>query len=134
MSKTNKTKAIKGLTRKQQAFVDHLINHPKDSATKAALATYGKSDKPLSYATAGDIASSNLEKPLILARLKEAEEIAQDTLLSVMATSTRLRENAQHASVAKATADSILDRLHGKATQRIQSTSTVVTLSLDLSA
>lgn len=125
------------LTRKQQAFVRELITNPKQSGVQAALATYGKPDKPTTYATADTIARGNLENPLILAELAKHSGAAEMTLIQVMSKSTEEMNRPQARAVdwavnARQTADSLLDRLHGKATQRVETHSTTVTLALEL--
>lgn len=128
----NKT-STRPLTNKQKAFVKHLLENPKASATQAALVAYGKPDKDINSDTARSIASENLAKPYIMAALNDAVEEAEATILSVMRTSTSLRENPQHARVAETAANSVLDRVHGKATTNVQVTQAVVTINMDLS-
>lgn len=133
---TPATKPLRPLTRKQKAFVQHIVNNPKQSATQAVLATYNV-DNPK---TAGVVAHENLNKPSIMAELAKYDETAQATLVEVMqyskdygrTNSGAKEQGASYASVAARIADSLLDRLHGKATQRIEATSTAVTLNIDL--
>lgn len=126
MQKISKTT---GLTRKQKAFADHLINHPKDSATEAAAQTYNVSTRE----SAEVIASQNLSRPPILKYLNKHIEDAETTLLNVMYNSEKMKDEPQHARIAKDAADSVLDRVLGKATQKVESHSTTVNLNLDLS-
>lgn len=133
------------LTRKQKAFADTLINNPKISATKAALQTYGKPGKPTSVGTAAVIATENLTKPNVLMYLDKHDFKAQQALVEGLeAERSVYRFNGEsksyelvgtekdHNSRLRA-ADSILDRLHGKATQRVEQHSTSVNLNLSLS-
>lgn len=127
------SKPLRPLTRKQQAFVKHLIDNPKSSATKAVLATYD--DMP--YGTARSVASENLTKPNIQLELAKYSSTAEVVLLEVLQQSReRMTEDKPRsvdwANSARMTADSILDRVHGKATQKVESTSQVVTLNIDL--
>ena len=62
---TSPVKPMRPLTRKQQAFVKHLVDNPKASATQAVKATYGKPFKPVTELSARYIASDNLTKPNI---------------------------------------------------------------------
>ncbi len=137
-TKTNKRH--RPLTRKQKAFVQHLVDNPKASATQAAMVAYGKPGKELTNGTARAIASENLTKPSILAVLNDACEEAEDTILSVMrvaqhnALTDDTRDGAAWAAVARGTANDVLDRVHGKATTKIEATQAVVTINMDLSS
>lgn len=128
---------LKPLTRKQAAFVKHLVDNPKASATAAVQATYGRNDKPVDRNTAANIASTNLSKPNILNELAKHSSNAEYTLIELMEVSKEYakeggRDGASYASVAVQTANSILDRVHGKATQRIEQQSTAVVIQIDL--
>lgn len=125
------------LTRKQAAFVRHLLENPKASATAAVLATYGKPGKPTTYGTAGDIASTNMKKPQVLAILNDAATEAETVISRVMRRAERFsatndRNGPAWASVARGAANDILDRVHGKATTRVEAISAVVTVNMDL--
>lgn len=128
------------LTRKQAAFVKHIIDNPKDSATKAVQATYNATTPE----TAAVIATENLRKPNIMLELMKHSGKAEMVLIEAMASEKKIYKfnpetkanefmgtEPDHAIRVRA-ADSILDRVHGKATQKVESTSTVVTLSIDL--
>lgn len=124
---------VRPLTRKQRAFVQHLITRPKDSATKAIKATYNVTTD----LSARQQAHDNLTNPNILLELSKHDRTAQMTVVEVMNTSKEFSKTgtvagASYAGHAIQAANSLLDRLHGKATQRVESTSTVVTLSLDV--
>lgn len=126
-------KPLRPLTRKQQAFVQHLINNPKESATKAVEATYNVGSNEV----ARNIASDNLTKPNIMLELSKHSATAELVILEVLEQSRkRMLEDKPRAvdwaNSARQTADSLLDRVHGKATTRIESTSTSVTLNIDL--
>lgn len=123
------------LTRKQKAFADHLLNNPKDSATKAVQATYDTD----SYTTQRHIASDNLTKANIRAYLDIHSQQAENTVLEVMDYSNRYgkqggKEGASYATVALNSAKDILDRVHGKARQQIDVQSTSVNINIDLSS
>lgn len=118
-----------GLTRKQKAFADELIANPKQSATKSAQNTYNLKDSKV----AAVVASENLRKPNIVAYLEQFDNFAQETIIDVAQNSRTLKDEPAHANIALQASKDILDRLHGKATQRTESTSTVVTLGLNLS-
>lgn len=122
-------------TRKQLAFVKFLLENPKSSATQAVIEAYD----PQSYGSARALASENLTKPNVLAILQDASEEAEGVLSSVMRRADRFsasndKVGASYASVARAAANDILDRVHGKATQRTESITAVVTINMDLTA
>ena len=123
----------KPLTKKQQAFVNYLIDNPKSSATQAVLATYGKEGKPVTYMSAGQIAHENLRKPEIVSAMSSYNELAESTIKRVMTdwgedVTPRKRELALQAAYYTH------DKIHGKATQRVEQTTTGVTLSIDLTS
>ena len=122
-SKLRKTTTTKGrpyLTRKQKAFADTLLNNPKMSATKAALATYG-TDKDY---VAKNIASENLTKPNIQLYLDEHINKAKNRIVTLI--------DSEKEEIALRASDSVLDRSLGKATQRTENTTEVVQLNLTL--
>ena len=121
------------LTRKQEAFVRYLIGNPKDSATKAVKATYN----PTTDLAARAIAYENLTKPHIQLALAKYSQRAELRVFNLMQRGEAYAENpgkegAAHASVALAAAKDILDRVHGKATQKVETQSTSVNLNLSL--
>jgi hypothetical protein len=123
------------LTAKQKAFADALLADKKMSATQSALLAYGKPNKPTTYNTAKMIASENLAKPNIMAYLANHAIDAENTLVEVMNEAKQLvAESPGYASVARQSASDILDRVYGKATQRIESTSTSVVIGIDLTS
>ena len=109
------------LTRKQAAFVAHLIENPRDSGTQAVLATYNTKSEN----TAAVQAHDNLRNPKILAILGNAAEEAQKRIVELMhqKKDQRLSFDASR---------DVLDRTFGKATQRVESVSTGVSITIDL--
>lgn len=105
----NAKKGKYGLTRKQKAFADHILNNPKESATKAAQATYQTN----SYDTARALASQNLAHPSIQLYLDEHIQMAKDKIVY-------LSQSADKEDVQFKASESILDRALGKAVQRSQ--------------
>lgn len=110
------------LTRKQKAFADELIRNPRQSATQAVLKTYGTTKDYV----AKNIASENLTKPNIQVYLDEHAQKAQSRVVQLV--DSEKEDIALRASV------DILDRVHGKATQRIEQHTTGVTLTIDLTS
>ena len=126
-------KSLKPLTRKQQAFVQHLINNPKDSATTAAKHTTNASTDGYARLAAHRMITNDNVK----LELAKHSATAEMVILKVLKQSeTRMTEDKPRAvdwaNTARQTADSILDRVHGKATQRQEVTTSVVTLNIDL--
>lgn len=115
-------KQLPKLTRKQKAFVDTLLAEPKLSATKAVLKTYNTQKDYV----AKNIASENLTKPNILAHLQANSVRAEQKIVDLL--------EAEKQEVQIQAAKDILDRVHGKATQRIEQTTTGVTLTIDLTS
>lgn len=130
-------KALKPLTRKQQAFTNYLIENPKASGTEAAKATYGKEGKPVTELSARAIASENLTKPNIVLELAKHSSKAELVILEVLEQSRKKmyedeRNGDKWAVNARQTADSLLDRVHGKAKQTVDVTTKAVVINIDL--
>lgn len=128
---------LKPLTSKQQEFVRQLVNNPKASATQAVKQAYGKPGKPVTELSARNIASTNLTKPNIKHALSQYQTTAEYNLIKLANSSTEYaleggRDGASYASVSNSVNNSILDRLLGKATSRVEQTSTSVTINVDL--
>ena len=120
----------KPLTYKQKIFVKHIIDNPKESATKAALKAYNISPEG---STARTIAAQNLAKPSIVSALANHNQTIENTLINTVndySNSDKLGER----SLAVDTAKYIHDKIHGRATQKIEQHTTGVTLNLDLTS
>ena len=121
----------KPLTRKQEAFVKHIVNNPKDSATTAAMQTYGN-DKDISRNTARSIATENMAKPAIRTELAKYNNMIENTLINTIE-EWGSHERPRQREIAIDSAKYVHDKIHGKATQRSEVQATVVSLNLDLS-
>lgn len=119
------------LTRKQKAFADELINNPKISATQAALKHYGKSDKPISYDTARNISSENLAKPSVISYLAQKNDLVEEVLINTL-TDWGREQNTRKREIAVDVGKYVHDKIHGKATQRVEQSTRQVTISIDL--
>ncbi len=120
-------KKVRPLTRKQQAFVTYILEHPLESDTAAARHAYPSATKR----TQEQIAHENMKKPEILMALGKANDTVESVLTTVVeewGTSDDVKER----TLAVNTAEWIHDKIHGKATQKIQQSTSVITLSLDL--
>lgn len=121
------------LTRKRQAFIKHLVDNPKDSATEAVAQTYNVSTRH----SAEQIAHELMSKPEIQAELSKYLGQAEMVMIEVMNYSKELGKSgtgagAAYAGVAIGASKDVQDRLKGKATQVTEVTSKVVTLNVDL--
>lgn len=121
------------LTRKQTAFVNHLLDNPKASAAQAAREAYNVT----SVTSATSVAHELMTKPDIQLALANQANIALTGMIEVAEYSkkygrTGTKEGASYASVAVQVYKDTLDRVLGKATQKVESTSKVVTLNIDL--
>ena len=91
----------------------------------------------VSLKTLDNMASRIEKRPQVLAVLQQHETEAQQTVTDVMQYSRDIgrngtKEGGQYARVALDGANSILDRLHGKAMQSVQVQSTSVNINIDL--
>lgn len=123
------------LTRKQQAFVQQLVDNPKMSATEAALKTYNTEAPTVANA----IASENLRKPSVIQWLEDHAKQAENAVTEIMSYATDEGKRGGHvgaayAGVGLSAANSILDRVHGKATQKVEVQSKAVVITIDLSS
>lgn len=128
-----KPKPLRPLTRKQAAFVRHIIENPKQSATEAAQQVYMVKNRNVAKAMAGE----NFTKPNILNELSKYSRNAEFVITEVLEQSRKKmyehnKEAVSWAVNARQTADSLLDRLHGKATQRTEIEQRSVSLTIDL--
>lgn len=127
--KTKSFKPGKRLTAKQKAFADKILANPFITGKQAAQEVYN----PQNPHTSEVIAYENLRKPDIMIYLNEHAVEAEKTVYQVMKSSRDLKEDSSHATVALRAASDILDRVHGKPTQRTETVSTGVTINIDLS-
>lgn len=136
IKKNTHTEVMPKLTRKQKAFADYLIANPKASATEAVKHAYDI--KNHNNSTARSVANEIRTKPSVQRYLELHADNAKNTVLEVMEYSKTLgktgtKEGASYASVALAAAKDVIDRVDGKATQRIEQTSQSVNITIDLS-
>jgi phage terminase small subunit len=120
-------KSLPKLTRKQAMFVKELIENPKQSATKAVLKTYNVNNAK----TASVVATENLAKPSIQSHLHNASELVEQALEDTVRDWAK-EENASKRALAMDTAKFIHDKVHGKATQKIQTENSNVNITIAL--
>jgi predicted metal-dependent HD superfamily phosphohydrolase len=116
----------KTLTRKQKAFADYLLNNPKASATEAVKHTYNVKNQQ----TAGAVATENLHKPLIKSYLSKHTNLIEDTIIDVIAEYNSSNTSWQR-QLAVNTAMWTHDKIHGKATQKVETTGVHIQMNID---
>lgn len=115
------------LTIKQKLFVKGILDNPKRSATAIVKEVYNVT----SQHSAEVIASENLSKPEIVNQLERNSSIFESVVVNTAkdwgnSDKPRERELALQASYWGH------DKVHGKATQRVEQTTTGITLNIDL--
>ena len=116
------------LTKKQQTFIDYWLNHPRASATEAALFAYN-TDNPV---VAASIAYENFRKPQIIMALGDYGELFEGTIVQTVrdwkdAEAPRKREIALNAS------KYAYDHIHGRSIVRVEQQTSLVKIAIDLS-
>jgi hypothetical protein len=115
-----------------------LVKNPKLSNRDAYRAAYNAEN--MSPATIDTEASRTLRIPQVELALAKYSSQAEATVLEVMnyakeygrKQSGAKEQGAAYAAVALRAADSVLDRVHGRATQRVEQTSKSVHINIDL--
>lgn len=119
----------KPLSPKEQAFVDQVINKPRMPRTHAVIAAgYDVS----TVASAQSLASQLMAKPHIQSKLQNYTSLVESAMVNTVkewgdADTPRKRE------IALQNAQFIHDKVHGKARQSVDITTTAVTFNIDLS-
>jgi hypothetical protein len=129
------------MTGKQKLFADMILADPKKPKKQIIKEVYNVTTDR----AAEVMASENLRKPAIMAYLNNHADKAQEVLVKAMKAKKKqygfnpdtkrmelLGEEDDHAIRLRA-ADSVLDRVYGKATQRLETASTSVSFTIDLS-
>lgn len=116
------------LTRKQKAFANLLIENPTISQAEAARQVYDI-ENPQSASALGAKVAHNTK---VLAYMDKNAIYAEKAVVQVLKNAKKNKGEHQWQRLALDSANSVLDRVHGKATQRVESHSTVVTLGLSL--
>lgn len=131
-------KRVRKATRKEQAFVQAIVGDHKLTQRDAYRQAYNA--ERMTDASVDVEASKTLRKPQVQLELAKYSGKAENVLLEVMNYSNEYgreksgskEQGAAYAAIAARVADSMLDRIHGKATQRIEAQSTSVVLNIDL--
>lgn len=117
------------LTRKQTAFVQKLIDNPKMSATEAVRQTYNVTTNRSAEVTA----SENLRKPEIVSTLNRYSNTIED-IISSKAIELSSSDKLEEVKEGLLNSRWIHDKIHGKATQKVETQNTSVNISIDLSS
>jgi hypothetical protein len=130
---THEVKPLNPLTHKQKKFVE-LIVDDNLSKTEAYIQAY---DHEGIRKTAHEEASRTARIPQVKLELDKYSAKAESTVLEVMELSKEYAHKgntagASYANTALQAANSILDRVHGKATQRVETQTRAVVLNIDL--
>jgi hypothetical protein len=126
-----KVKPNRPLTYKQKEFIKQVVENPKQSLTKAAQAAYSSGDKEISPTVAAQIAYDNMRKPNIVSQLQDYTQLVETTLTNTVAEWGQ-HERPRQREIAQQAAMYIHDKVHGKATQRVETRSEAVVISIDL--
>lgn len=111
------------MKQKTKAFADELLANPKLSQTEAYIRTHSTTNRK----SASVSASKLLAKPSVSIYMEEHVSRARQRIVSLVDSATK--EDIQ----LRASQD-ILDRMHGKATQRVEAQAVGLTLNLDLTS
>lgn len=106
---------------KTKAFADQLLANPKLSNTEAYIRTHQTTNRK----SASVSASKLLAKPSVGIYMAEHVSRARRRIVDLV-------NNAGKEDVQLRAAQDILDRTHGKATQRLEQHATGITLNIDL--
>lgn len=111
---------IMKLKPKTKAFADKLLSDPKLSQTKAYMDTHSTTNPRSAAATAAQL----LAKPSVQIYMAEHVDKAKQKIVELI--------DSDKEQIALQASESVLDRELGKATQRVEQTSSGVTLVIDL--
>lgn len=125
MSKEKTKRPKHGLKPEHETFAREYATNG-GNGVQAALAAAQIHNKPITYGSAEVKASRLLSDSRILDRVRNIDNELEDTMLDVMRANAKKR-------LAFDVASYIHDKRHGKATQKTESTTTHVTIALDLS-
>lgn len=117
------------LTRKQKAFADIILANPTISAKAAATQVFDVKSERIAEV----VGSEYQRKPEIMRYLSDHAKDAEGAIVEVMNNARDRLESSSFQRLAGDMANSILDRVHGKATQRVEMNSTSVAITIDLS-
>lgn len=118
MSNASKTRKLRP---KSKAFADKLLNNPKITLTQAYLDTHETTNRDVARVEGSNLARS----PAVMKYLEAHSEQAEHRIVELM------QQNEDKRLAFDASRD-ILDRKHGKATQRTEVQTMGISLNIDL--
>lgn len=132
----NNHKPLREATRKEKAFAQYLVDNPTATLSEAYQAVYNVRPET-TVSSVHSQASALAKRPTVKLELSRYSEEAESVLVEVLEYSNRYGKEGGHVGAAYAvnarqTAQDILDRVHGKATQRTEVRSEAVILNIDL--
>ncbi len=98
------------IKKRTKAFVDKLIANPTMSAAQAYVDTHESNNRYASRVSASQL----LNSPNVLAYLEEKAPIAEKAVFQVLQNSRKHKTSPQFQRLTLDSANSILDRTHGK--------------------
>lgn len=117
-------------TRKEKAFVKHLIENPKSTITEAYTSAYNV--KPTTkQASIHSQASATLHKPTVISELSKYSNLVENTIINTV-NEWGNEENTRRREIAINSAMYVHDKIFGKAKQSIQTESKVVSININL--
>lgn len=131
-----KAPELRPLTRKETAYIKYLNDNPTASKRQAVKAVYDIA--PTASTNTADKMIAKIEKrPSVLAILNAHASRAEELLQELTETSMEYargggKDGASYAGVAEKALNSVLDRVHGKATQTVDMNVQAVNLNIDL--
>lgn len=121
----------KKLTPKQKAFVKELLDNPKLPAAEAVRRAYNTPEKQMTDGSARVIAYENMRKPAIISKLQDHTELVESALIGTV--SDWAQDDApRKREIALDAAKFIHDKVHGRATQRVEQSTNAVIISIDM--
>lgn len=111
-----------GLKTKSKEVLDIIASDPKISATQAYLEVHNTENR----VTAGTNVGKLLRKPSAQIYLKKHTDKARETVVQLL--------DSEKDDIRLRASTDILDRTHGKATQRTEVTTQGITLNIDLTS
>lgn len=118
------------LKKNSKKVLNIIAGQKEANHTKAYLAVHPNATRT----TAQSNVSQLLAKPAAQLYLQEHKKEAEETVVEVMQNARKQTGNVAFQRLASDNANSIIDRLDGKATQRVEQTTTGVQLVIDLTS
>ncbi len=120
------------LTNKQREFVKELMTNPKATKTSAYKKAYNVAPKTKDI-TIHPEASRTARLPQVMSALANYTELVEGAITKTVS-DWKDEDSPRKREIAMQNAQYIHDKIHGKATQKIEQTTTGVTLTIDLTS